>query len=580
MINSGSLLKGPREADVIVVGSGAAGFTAAVTARLLGLDVVLLEKAAVLGGITAVSGGGIWCPCSPTAQRAGVEDSLEAARAYFASVTGLNFDPHRADAFLTAGPQMIDLLERQAGLQFYVARDRPDYYDTVGSTTGTRTIFPTGVDARKLGAALRYLRPPAKETTFLGMMMRPASDLHHFLNVLRSLYSFRFVVHRLLLLLRDRIAHGRSMELAGGNALIAQLLIAAESAGVRIHTNAPAVRLRLDDGRVTGLVCKQGTEEILIQARVGVVLAAGGFPHDVARRQELFSHAPSGQEHLSPAPAENTGDGIRMGEEAGGLIPKLADAACWAPTSRVPYGNGRSGVFPHLIDRQKPGFIAVDTDGRRFVNESHSYHEFGRGLRRTGMGRHPLLCYLIADHPTVRRYGIGFAKPAPLPLRPYLRSGYLVREKSIRDLAYRIGVPGETLEATIRRFNEHAHSGDDPDYRRGSTAYNRYLGDKLNQPNPCLAPLITAPFYAVKLEMGELGTFEGLATDENARVLRSNGRPIAGLYAAGNDMSHVMGGHYLGGGAAIGPAMTFGYIAARHIAAQVAAVARSPAGRV
>lgn len=558
------------EADVVVVGSGAAGLTAAVSARLLGLDVVLLEKAKVLGGITAVSGGGIWCAATPTAERAGIKDTIDAARTYFKAVTGDNFDSVRAEAFLRGGPDMIDFLERKAGIDFYIATDRPDYYHCEGTTTGARTLFPVQFDGRRLGKSIRQLRPPARETTFLGMMMRPASDLHHFLNVFRSFKSFRFVVWRMALLARDRLMHGRSMELAGGNALIAHLLRAAQEAGVRIHTSAPVRNLLTDAERVTGVVVDHDGTAITILARRGVVLAAGGFSHDVERRKQQYSHAPTGTEHASPAPAENTGDGIRMAEALGAHIPTLPDQACWAPVSKVPYRNGKVGVFPHLIDRQKPGYIAVTPDGRRFTNESHSYHEFGRGLRRHG-GEKPLYCFLIGAHATVRRYGMGFAKPAPIPISPYIRSGYLVQAQTLRELAGRIGVDADTLEETVRTFNANASAGIDPDFGRGTTPYNRYLGDKTNKPNPCLAPVTGGPLYALKLHMGELGTFAGVATDEHARVLRSDGSAINGLYAAGNDMSHVMGGNYLGGGAAIGPAMTFGFIAARHLAEDQAA---------
>lgn len=554
-----------RTADVIVVGSGAAGYTAAVTARLMGLDVLLLEKSSLLGGITAISGGGIWVPMSPTALRLGVDDTMERARRYFRSVTGVNYDERRSEAFLQAGPEMIDMLERKAGMEFYVARDRPDYYDTDGSTTGTRTIFPTTFNARRLGKAIRKLRPPLPEMTFLGMMMRPASDLHHFLNALRSVKSFVFVMKRLSILARDLLLHGRSMELAGGNALIGQLMLAGELAGLRVQTSANVRRLRMSGGKVSGVVCDINGKLVEMTAARGVILAAGGFSHNAGLRKQLYSHAPTGQEHLSPAPAENTGDGISMALEVGAVIPRLSDAACWAPVSLVPHKGRRPAAFPHLIDRQKPGFIAVTPQGRRFTNESHSYHEFGRGLRRTG-GDLPLYCWLIADHRAARRFGMGFAKPAPIPISGYVRMGYLRRGDTLEALAQKIGVPATTLRQTVERFNTQAREGVDTDFDRGNTPYNRYLGDRFNAPNPCLAPLETGPFYAIKLEMGELGTFEGLATDENANVLNSNGDPIGNLYAVGNDMSHVMGGHYLGGGAAIGPGMTFGYIAARHIA--------------
>ncbi|HSV79422.1 MAG TPA: FAD-dependent oxidoreductase [Ramlibacter sp.] len=556
-----------RVADVVVVGSGAAGLTAAVVARMSGLDVVLIEKANLLGGTTAISGGGIWVPCSPVAQRSGAADSLAAARLYMQSVCGENFCERRSDNFLRAGPRMIEMLERQAGIHFTVALDRPDYYpDAPGATLGGRCLFPTEFDGRGLGRQIRALRPPLREMTFLGMMMRPASDLRHFLNAGRSLKSLLFVLGRMLVLGRDRLLHGRSMQLAGGNALIAHLLRAALDRGVEIHRSTPARELLFEGDRVAGVLCDSPGGPLRLQARRGVVLAAGGFPHDPRLRSQHYPHPSGARQHVSPAPPSNTGDGIHMALRAGSYTPTLSDACCWAPVSVVTYGKGRSAAFPHLIDRQKPGFIAVTRQGRRFVNESHSYHEFGRGLIAATRGEPEASCFLVADHRAVRQYGMGFAKPAPMPLFPYLRMGYLVRADSIPELARKLGVDVQGLVETVETFNRHAREGKDPAHGRGSSAYNRYLGNISHRPNPCVAPIAAGPFYAVKLHMGELGTFSGLATNEHAQVLHRDGHAIEGLYAAGNDMSHVMGGNYLGGGSAIGPCMTFGYIAGRHLA--------------
>jgi succinate dehydrogenase/fumarate reductase flavoprotein subunit len=533
----------------------------------MGLDVILIEKDALLGGTTAISGGGLWIPCSPPAVRQHFVDSLDAARLYLRKLTGSRFDSRRIDAFLHSGPEMVAFLEAKGAMSFDVAASRPDYYpDEEGATLGGRTIFPVPFDGLKLGASIANLRPPAKETTFLGMMMRPASDLHHFLNVFRSMRSTLFVFKRVLRLARDIVFHGRSMELAGGNALIAHLYRAALDAGVEIRTSTPAKNLLTNNGRVSGVSCQDRNDLLEIKARRGVVLAAGGFPHDIPRRRENYEHAPTGVEHLSPAPGSNTGDGIRMAESIGAYAPRLSDAAVWAPVSAVPIAGCANGVFPHLIDRQKPGFIAVTRAGVRFVNESHSYHEFGRGLLAASRGKSATSCFLIADHAAVRSYGMGFAKPWPVPLFPYLRSGYLIRGRTIRILAERAGIDPVALQLTVDEFNSSAREGRDPQFGRGSSAYNRYTGDAAHEPNPCVAPLEQPPFYAVKIQMGELGTFAGVATDEHARVLTRTGTAIPGLYAAGNDMSHVMGGEYVGGGSSIGPGMTFGYIAALHLA--------------
>jgi succinate dehydrogenase/fumarate reductase flavoprotein subunit len=245
---------------------------------------------------------------------------------------------------------------------------------------------------------------------------------------------------------------------------------------------------------------------------------------------------------------------------------RYPNAAAWCPVSIVPRPGGSAGVFPHFIERAKPGVIGVTRRGCRFTNEANSYHDYVQATVVACAGEAEVASWLIADHPTIRRYGLGFAKPFPVPIGPYVRSGYLSRGATLRDLAERAGLDPEGLEATVAAYNTHACRGEDPEFGRGSTAYNRYLGDALVAPNPCVAPIETGPFYALKLVPGDLGTFAGLRADAQARVLGREGRPIPGLYAAGNDLASIMGGNYPGGGITLGPAMTFGFIAANHIA--------------
>ena len=560
---------GSHVVDVVIIGSGAAGLTAAVTARLKGLDVLVLEKDTVFGGTSATSGGGLWIPCSAAARRQGVSDSLADARTYIQHMLGNRFDAARVDAFLENGPKMVDFLEEHNVMTFFTTIDRPDYYpDVIGAGQGGRCIFPVALDARALGRQVQRLRRPARETTFLGMMIKPGPDLHHFFNVFRSFRSSRFVARRLMRHARDVVRHGRSMDLGSGNALVAYLGKAAMEAGVDIRTSSAAKELFTEAGRVHGVRYNDGGATREVEARYGVVLATGGFPHDIARRKTMYRHAPSGHEHRSLAPSANTGDGMRMAEQFGAMVPDLVDAAAWAPVSVVPYRDGTSGTFPHLIDRQKPGFIAVTRRGVRFVNESHSYHEFCRGLAAACAGEPEAYCFLIADHPTIRRYGIGFAKPAPVPLGPYLRSGYLIRGRTLRELAEKAGIDADAFGHTVTTFNTGARRGEDPEFRRGSSAYNRYNGDPLHKPNPCVAPIVRAPFYAVRIVIGELGTFSGVATDGRGRVLSQDGAAIDGLYAVGNDMSHIFAGNYPAGGTTLGPGMTFAYLAACDIAAR------------
>ncbi|MGQ9368009.1 FAD-dependent oxidoreductase [Azospirillum sp. ST 5-10] len=559
-----------RVCDVLVVGSGAGGLATAVCAAHRGLDVLVVEKEHVFGGTTARSGGWMWIPCNGPARRAGVEDSAEKARTYLRHETGGHFDAARVDAFLEAGPRAVEFFETETALQFDLGPTFADYHpDAPGGMPGGRSIVARPFDGRALGDEIRRLRPPLKEITFLGMMIGSGKELLHFFNVTRSPVSAAYVGMLFVKFLRDMAFHGRPMRLMNGNALVGRLAKSCFDRKVPIWTDAPVRRLiRDDDGRVTGAVVDTPQGRVTVTARKGVVLAAGGFPQDPVRRKALFPHAASGHEHASPAPPGNTGDGLRLGESVGGAVnDALPHAAAWVPVSRPVLPDGSRGTFPHFVDRSKPGVIAVTRSGRRFVNEADSYHDFCQAMHRRCTEEGAEVCaFFIADHPTFRKYGLGYAKPAPVPFGQHLRSGYLARGETLADLARAVGIDPAGLEATVAAFNAHARNGQDPEFHKGGTAYNRSLGDPDHGPNPCVAPVETPPFYAVKLVIGDLGTFAGLRCDENARVLDADGAVIPGLYAAGNDAASIMGGNYPGGGITLGPAITFGYIAARHMA--------------
>ncbi|MNS76688.1 3-oxosteroid 1-dehydrogenase [compost metagenome] len=274
-------------------------------------------------------------------------------------------------------------------------------------------------------------------------------------------------------------------------------------------------------------------------------------------------------------PATNTGDGARLAEQAGGTVPlRYRDAAAWMPVSKVPMRGGRFVAFPHLLDRYKPGVIGVLRNGQRFTNESNSYHDVGADLIRACAGQPETAMWLICDQATISKYGLGYAKPAPLPLGGLLRNGYLVRGKSLAELAQKCGIDASPLEQTVRDYNAGAQDGEDRQFGRGTTSFNRYLGDPDHKPNPCVGPVAHGPFYALKVVMGDLGTFDGIATNVEGAVLREDGRAIEGLYAVGNDRASIMGGNYPGAGITLGPIMTFGYITGRHIARR----ANVPAG--
>lgn len=559
-----------HECDVLVVGSGAGGLATAVAAAHRRLEVLVVEKEPVFGGTTARSGGWMWIPCNGPAQRAGVQDSIDDARTYLRHETGAHFDAPRVEAFLQTGPRAVAFFETETALQFDLGPTFADYHpDAPGGKDGGRSIVARPFDGRELGPEIRRLRPPLAEITMLGMMIGSGKELLHFFNVLRSPVSALFVAGLLLKYLRDRLVHGRPMRLVNGNALVARLAKSAFDKGVPIWTEAPVAALRHDDrGRVIGALVHGPKGPVEVTARRGVVLAAGGFPQDAVRRRELMPHAPSGHEHASPAPPGNTGDGLRLGESVGAVVETtLPHAAAWVPISRPPRPDGTLGTFPHFVDRSKPGVIAITRSGRRFVNEADSYHDFCQAMvARCRAEGGEIAAWFLADHRAFRRYGLGFAKPAPVPYGHLIRNGYLIRGRSLRDLAGQIGADGAELERTVARFNEGARRGEDPEFGKGTTSYNRSLGDPEHRPNPCLAPIAQGPYYAVKLVIGDLGTFAGLRSDENARVLDQGGQPIAGLYAVGNDAASVMGGNYPGGGITLGPALTFGYIAARHMA--------------
>jgi succinate dehydrogenase/fumarate reductase flavoprotein subunit len=298
-----------------------------------------------------------------------------------------------------------------------------------------------------------------------------------------------------------------------------------------------------------------------------VVLACGGFSHDVARIARAYPHVRRGGEHVSPVPPGNTGDGVGMAERLGAQVAiRYPQPAAWMPVSRVPMRDGSVGVFPHLVDRYKPGVIGVTRAGKRFTNEANSYHDVGAAMIEACASERETAMWLICDHATIRKYGLGYAKPAPVPLGPLLRNGYLSTGRTLAELARNAGLDGAALEATVKRYNADAVRGEDREFGRGTTSFNRYLADPEHKPNPCVAPIGDGPYYALKVVMGDLGTFDGITTNVTGEVLDAKGAPIAGLYAVGNDRASVMGGNYPGAGITLGPIMTFGYITGRHLA--------------
>ena len=561
-----------RPCDVLVVGSGAAGLAAAVTAARKGLKVVVAEKAPHFGGTTANSGGWVWIPCSEQARMAGVDDTLDRARRYLQGETGASFRAAHVDTYLRRAPEALAFFERESELSFELGPLYADYHpEAEGGLAGGRALVARPYDGRALGREIARLKPPAPELTFLGMMVGSGKELKHFFNLTRSIVSAGYVGLLLARFLRDRVVHGRAMRLTNGNALVARLASTAFALGAEIRTSCPAVRLLGGARGVRGAAVGADGREEEILARHGVILAAGGFAHDREMRAQLYPHVRAGSRHVSAVATSVSGDTIRMVRDIGGMIvDDYPNAAAWVPLSLVPRKDGSDGPFPHFIDRAKPGVIAVRASGQRFVNEAVSYHDFVQALIAATPAGKQAECWLVTDHAAIRKYGLGHVKPFPVPPGPALRSGYLKRGATLPELARACGIEAAPLEQTVARYNAAARLGRDPDFGRGTTAYNRYLGDANHRPNPCVGPVEKGPFYAVRVVAGDLGTFAGIRTDERARVLDTDGQFIPGLYAAGNDAASIMSGSYPGAGITLGPAITFGYIAALEAAQAVA----------
>jgi succinate dehydrogenase/fumarate reductase flavoprotein subunit len=549
------------ECDLLVAGSGAGGMAAAIAARRHGLEVIVAEKEPLYGGTTARSGGWLWIPNHSMQASIGVKDSLEEASTYLLHEAGEKYDSERVNAFLTAAPRMVDWFQRETVVRFDPSATFSDYHpDAPGGKAGGRSMVASAFDGRALGPLLDKLRPPLPELTVFGVMIGSGVELTHFMRWSKSLISAAFVARRLLGHGCARLFYGRGVRLTNGNALAGRLLKSALDCGVELFESTSVQELIFQGGGVKGAKLIRNGQPISVKARKGVVLACGGFPQDSERKNRLFSHA---NQHFSPAPPGNTGDGLRLAETVGARIDEsLPNAAAWVPVSRVPREDGSFGLFPHFIDRAKPGVIAVTPQGERFVNEGNSYHDFIQALLKANERS----AWLITDHRALRAYGLGFVKPRPLPIAPHLKSGYLLRAGSFEELARLMNVTEKNFIETLSKYNDAARSGTDPDFGKGGTAYNRFYGDPEIRPNPCIAPIVTPPFYAVKVLIGDLGTYAGIATNAHAQVLDANKRPIAGLYAAGNDSLSIMGGSYPGPGITLGPAMTFGWIAGRHAA--------------
>lgn len=549
------------EFDVIVVGSGAGALTAACRAYDLGNEVLVTEKTGYYGGTSASSGGGLWIPNNHLMRAAGIDDSEEDALQYLLAMTGDDVDTKVVEAFVREGPQMLRYLEKNTHVAFESMIHYADYYQNVaGSRPGGRSIDPLPYHARELGESFETLGFSHIQTRVMGMMGYTNQEGAVLLS--KAPGWWKVVLKLAIEYFSDipaRLKGKRSRRLVMGNALIARLRHSLNDRSVPVWVNSPVKELITEDGRVTGVVVEQQGTLRRLRARRGVVIGAGGFEHsDSMRKQHLPGPTNSGWSAAYPG---NTGDLIQAGE-AIGAATHLMDEAWWGPTINVE-GEDRARML--FTERSMPGCILVNADGKRFVNESVAYTTAVQAMYKGGN----LPCYAIFDSRYRREYPFGPLLPGGMHMdfmQPgKVRNDLLTSAGTLQELGEKLGVNASALATTVSQFNGYATTGVDEDFHRGEDSYDLLYGDVRLKPNPCLAQLSEAPYYGIEVYPGDIGTKGGLLTNASAQVLDTKGEPITGLYAIGNSSASPMGRYYPGAGATLGPAMTFGYIAACHM---------------
>jgi succinate dehydrogenase/fumarate reductase flavoprotein subunit len=556
-----------REVDLLVAGAGPTGMTAALVASLQGLTVLLCEKSGQVGGTGATSAGTLWIPGNHQSRQAGFDDSAARAEQYLDALIGDDASRDLRTAFLRTGPAVIDWLEQNTEVKFLPCGRHPDYRSNMkGAAVSGRAIIPVPFDGRLLGADFGRLRPPIAEYMLFGGMMIGKADIPPLVGRFRSLANFSYAAKLLTRYLIDRLRYPRGTRLMMGNALVARLFYSLRKRGVEIIFKSSIAAVDEQNGRVVGATIKTADGEIYVAARKGVVLATGGYGHNKKYRDAFMAH---------PVPAHsmasefNAGDGIAIGEQLGARIAagEHRRSGLWTPVSVTTRADGSKGLYPHLLlDRAKPGLIAVNKNGERFVNEAVSYHDFVEGMFDANERAPCFPCYLICDETFIRKYGLGEVYPGAGNLRRLRKAGYLKRGDTLESLAGQLGIDAQGLRRTVERYNGFARTGVDADFGKGETELNRFNGDDGHKPNPCIGPIETAPFYGLEIWPAEIAVSTGLPTDANARVQNRDGQPIEGLYACGNDMASMMRGTYPGPGTTLGPGVVFAYRAAMHAA--------------
>ena len=556
--------------DVVVLGAGAGGMTAALVAALEGARTLLVESARQVGGTTARSSGTVWIPNNLHQRRLDPTDDAVAARTYLDALVGVRADPALRNAFLDAGPTMIEYLHERTDVRFKAYASSPDYrQDLPGAANGGRPLEPLPFDGRELGAAFDDLAWPLPELMLFGGIMITRGEAARLLDAATSMDGFLLGARLVARYLSDRLRYKRGTRLVIGNALAARLYRNLIDKKVPVWLGATTLELVAGDGGVSGIVVRTAAGTRRVEARRAVVLAGGGFPASAAMRRRYLPEPVA--EHTAAAEG-CVGATLALAEHVGAALgPSLGDNALWFPSSLARRANGTTIAYPHIaLDRSKPGLVAVNAAGRRFVDEAASYHEFTRAMYRSHSSVPTIPAVLVCDRRFVRKYGLGLIRPLTPSLRRYVESGYLHVGSTVAELARSVGVDPASLEATIAAANRYAETGIDPEFGKGSNTYDRGNGDARHAPNPCLGPIRTPPFCAVKVYPTPLGTSLGVRTNALGQALAPSGEPIRGLYVCGNDMQSIMGGEYPGPGAQIGIAMTFGYIVAKHATSSAA----------
>jgi len=545
--------------DLLVVGSGT-GMSAALAAHELGLSVLIVEKSSYVGGSTARSGGALWLPACSVLQEHGANDTTERAVTYLDSVVAGSAPRQRSAGFLTHVSATVEMLRRMTPLRLFWARDYSDYHpEEPGGSAAGRTCECHPFDTSVLGEYRTRLQPGVMEVS---VPIPTTGADYRWMNLVAR------VPRKGIPTFAKRVAQGVGGLLlgrryaAGGQGLVAGLFAGVLRAGIPVWTDATLLRLRGDGDRVIGAVVGHSGREVTITARRGVVLATGGFDHSMDMRWKFQSESLGA--NLSLGAAANTGDGIRAAQELGADID-LMEQAWWFPAV-APLPGEAPAVM--LAERSLPGSLIVDQSGHRFANESADYMSFGQRLLELERSGNPVeAMWIIFDQQYRNSYVFG-AQLFPRMRIPqaWYDAGIAARADSLAELGAQIAVPVSEFTQTMTCFNESASAGQDPDFGRGRSAYDRYYGDPTITPNPNLRPLVKGPFYAVKMVLSDLGTCGGLKADERARVLREDGSVIAGLYAIGNTAANAFGATYPGAGATIAQGLVYGYIAARNAA--------------